>query len=218
MLNSSSVFYTMKRTYISLVILLSGSIFGSVNAESACDNYPQPGFDIKRDEKGGEKFIATAEVSVPIDDRDLYMDSMEEAEIEAKLRIAKFLNEEISGSTNIEKKTKTQIRVEGEAKSLNSDMVKTKLKVLSSNTPKTLMRGVRVLGSCYNPGKAVRVSVGWKLQDLNSADKLRNSMKNSWNPTNFFNKKNESFNNNKNSKIDFSPVGGYSDKSRLDNF
>ena len=100
------VFFIMRRIYLPLVILLSGSIFGPVNAESACDEYPRPGFDIKRDEKGGEKFIATAEVSVPIDDRDLYLDSMEEAEIEAKLKIAKFLNEEISGSTDIEKESK----------------------------------------------------------------------------------------------------------------
>ena len=207
----------MNKTYIPLIILLSGSIFGPVNAESACESYPRPGFDIKREENGEEKFIATAEVSVPIDDRDIYLDSMEEAEIEAKLKIAKFLNEEISGSTDIEKNTKTQIRVEGETKSLNSEMVKTKLKVLSSNTPKTLMRGVRVLGSCYNPGKAVRVSVGWKLQDLNSAEKLSNTM--NWrNPTNFFNKKNESSNSNKNSNINFSTVEGYSDKNKLDNF
>ncbi len=205
----------MKRIYLPLVILLSGSIFGPVNAESACDDYPRPGFDIKRDEKGGEKFIATAEVSVPIDDRDLYLDSMEEAEIEAKLKIAKFLNEEISGSTDIEKKSKTKIRVEGETKSLNSETVKTKLKVLSSNTPKTLMRGVRVLGSCYNPGKAVRVSVGWKLQDLNSANKLSNTMKRK-NNTNFFNKNKKS--SNINSNIEFSPVNGYSDKSRFDDF
>ena len=54
-------------------------------------------------------FIATAEVTVPIDDRDLYLDAMEEAEIEAKNRIAKFLNEEISGSTDIEKKSKNEI-------------------------------------------------------------------------------------------------------------
>ena len=200
------------------VILLSGTIFGPVHAESACDSYPRPGFDIKKEENGDEKFIATAEVSVPIDDRDIYLDSMEEAEIEAKLKIAKFLNEEISGSTDIEKNTKTQIRVEGETKSLNSEMVKTKLKVLSSNTPKTLMRGVRVLGSCYNPGKAVRVSVGWKLQDLNSAEKFSNTMKNRWNPTNIFKKKNKPSNSNKNSNINFSTVEGYSDTNKLDNF
>ena len=86
---------------------------------------------------------------------------------------------------NIEKQTKTKIRVEGETKSLNSEMVKTKLKFLSSNTPRTLMRGVKVLGSCYNPDKAVMVSVGWKLQELNSADKLSNTINNRWNPTNF---------------------------------
>ena len=77
------------------------------------------------------------------------------------------------------------------------------------------MRGVRVLGSCYNPGKAVRVSVGWKLQDLNSANKLSNTMKRR-NNTNFFNKKKKS--SNINSNIEFNPVDGYSDKSRFDDF
>jgi len=207
----------MKKIYLPLFIFLSSSIFVPINAESGCDSYPRQGFEIKREENGEEKFIATAEISVPFDDRDLYLDAMEEAEIEAKLKIAKFLNEEISGLTDIETKSTTKVRVEGQSKSASSEIVRTKLKKLSSNTPKTLMRGVRVLGSCYNPGKAVRVSVGWKLEDLNSAEKLSNTM-NRWNPTNFFNKKNQNFNGNKNSNIDFSPVEGYSDKNRLENF
>ena len=207
----------MKKIYLPLLLLFSGGIFTPVNAQDACTGYPRPGFDILPDKNGGEKFIATAEVTVPIDDRDLYLDAMEEAEIEAKNRIAKFLNEEISGSTDIEKKSKTEVRVEGETKSLNSQMVKTKLKKLSSKTPKTLLRGVRTLGSCYTPGQAVRVSVGWRLQDLESAERMSNTM-NRKNPMNFFNKKKNSSGNNSNSNIDFSPVDGYSDTSRFDNF
>lgn len=207
----------MRRIYLPLFILLSGTVISPLYAQGACENYPRPGFDILPDKNGGEKFIATAEVTVPIDDRDLYLDAMEEAEIEAKNRIAKFLNEEISGSTDIEKKSKTEVRVEGEKKSLNSQMVKTKLKKLSSKTPKTLLRGVRALGSCYTPGQAVRVSVGWRLKDLESAEKMSNTM-NKRNPMNFFNKKNNSSGSNNNSNIDFSPVDGYSDTSRFEDF
>ena len=211
----------MKKIYLSLFILLSGPLFTEVNAQDACNNYPRPGFDIKTDENGEEKFIATAEVTVPIDDRDLYLDSMEEAEIEAKNRIAKFINEEISGSTEINKRSNTKVRVEGKTKNINSEMVRDKLKTLKSSTPKTLMRGVRVLGSCYTPGQAVRVSVGWRLQDSQSAEKLGNTMR-SRNPWNFFNNKDNSSgsdnNTNNNSNVDFNPVGGYSDTSRFDNF
>ena len=211
----------MKRIYISLFILLSGQLFTVVNAEDACNNYPRPGFDVLKDENGDEKFLATAEVTVPIDDRDLYLDSMEEAEIEAKNRIAKFINEEISGSTEINKRSNTKVRVEGKTKNINSEMVRDKLKTLRSSTPKTLMRGVRVLGSCYTPGQAVRVSVGWRLQDGQSAEKLGNTMR-SRNPWNFFNNKDNSSggddNSNNNSTVDFNPVGGYSDTSRFDNF
>ena len=207
----------MKKIYFSLLVLFSGAIFSPVNAQGSCNQYPNPGFDILDDKNGGEKFIATAEVTVPIDDRDLFLDAMEEAEIEAKTKIAKFLNEEISGSTDINKESKTEVRVEGEKKSLNSELVKTKLKTLSSKTPKTLLRGVRMLGSCYTTGEAVRVSVGWRLQDLESAEKMSNAMKRS-NPMNFFNKKNNSSSGNSNSNIDFSPVEGYSDTSRFDNF
>ena len=208
----------MKKICISLIILLSGSTFTAVNAQGTCENYPyRPGFDIETDENGQEKFFATAEVDVPIDDNELYLDSMEEAEIEAKSRMAKFINEEISGSTDIEKKTKTKIRVDGEKKSLNRDSEKTKIKYLKSRIPKTLMRGVRVLGSCYTPGQAVRVSVGWRLQDGQSAEKLGNTMR-SRNPWNFFNNKDNSSGGDNNSTVDFNPVGGYSDTSRFDNF
>tara|TARA_Y100001968_G_scaffold149564_1_gene136786 strand:+ start:2874 stop:3500 length:627 start_codon:yes stop_codon:yes gene_type:complete len=208
----------MNKNYFYLSILLALPISLPVQAEGACDTYPRPGFDILREDNGEEKFIATAEVTVPIDDRDLYLDSMEEAEIEAKMRIAKFLNENISGSTDIEKNSKTKVRVEGDTKSVNSEMVRTKLKKLSSKTPKTLMRGVRVLGSCYTPGQAVRVSVGWKLQDLESAEKMRNTM-NRNNPNNFYgNKKRKQQGSNGNSNVDFNPVGGYSDTDRLRDF
>lgn len=207
----------MRPIYLPLFILFWSSIFVPINAGSSCDSFPRPGFDIKREENGEEKFIATAEISVPFDDRDLYLDSIEEAEIEAKLKIAKFLNEEISGLTDIEKKSTTQVRVEGRSKTASSEIVRTKLKKLSSNTPNTLMRGVRVLGSCYTPGSIVRVSVGWKLQDIESAKKMSNTMK-SGNFNNFFYKKNQNPNKINNSNIDFSPVGGYSDKNRLKNF
>ena len=207
----------MKRIYLSLFILLSGPLFSDVNAQDACNNYPRPGFDITTDENGEDKFIATAEVTVPIDDRDLYLDSMEEAEIEAKNRIARFINEEISGDTEIKKRSNTQVRVEGKTKNINSEMVRDKLKTLRSSTPKTLMRGVRVLGSCYTPGQAVRVSVGWRLQDGQSAEKLGNTMR-SRNPWNFFNNKDNSSGGDNNSTVDFNPVGGYSDTSRFDNF
>ena len=212
----------MKKICLSLIILLSGSTFSAVNAQGTCENYPyRTGFDILTDENGQEKFFATAEVSVPIDDNELYMDSMEEAEIEAKSKMAKFINEEISGSTDIEKKTKTKIRIDGEKKSLNRDSEKTKVKYLKSKIPQTLMRGVRVLGSCYTPGKKVRVSVGWRLQDSQSAEKFGNTMRRS-NPWNLFNNKNNSSddnnNSNNNSTVDFNPVGGYSDTRRFDNF
>ena len=207
----------MRRIYLSLLILLSGSLFTVVKAEDACSNYPRPGFEIKRDENGEEKFLATAEVTVPIDDRDLYLDSMEEAEIEAKMRIAKFINEEISGSTDINKRSKTKVSVEGKTKSVNSEMVRDKIKQLRSRTPKTLMRGVRVLGSCYTPGQAVRVSVGWKLQDEQSAEKLGNTMSRR-NPLNFFNNNNNSSSGNNNSNVEFNRVEGYSDTRRFDNF
>ena len=212
----------MKLTFLPFFILLSSSVFVPINAESTCESYPRPGFDIKTDENGGEKFIATSEVTVPIDDRDLYLDSMEEAEIEAKLKIAKFLNEYTSGSTEIQEKSKRKVTVDGQTKSINSDIVRDKLKVLGSKTPETLMRGVRPLGSCYTPGQAVRVSVGWRLEDLDSAEKLSNTMS-TINPSNLYNKKSsnynkESSNSDKNSNTNFNPVKGYSDTTRLDDF
>ena len=206
----------MKRIYLSLFILLSGQLFTVVNAEDSCKNYPRPGFDIKTVD-GEEKFLATSEVTVPIDDRDLYLDALEEAEIEAKNLIAKFINEEISGGTDINKRSNRKVRVEGKTKSINSETVTDKLKTLKSRTPQTLMRGVRPLGSCYTPGQSVRVSVGWRLQDSQSAEKLGNTMR-SRNPWNFFNNKDNSSGGDNNSTVDFNPVGGYSDTSRFDNF
>ena len=211
----------MKRIYISLFILLSGQLFTAVNAEDSCKNYPQPGFSIKDEENGEQKFLATAEVTVPIDDRDLYLDGMAEAKLEAKILIADFINENVGKSESFNNNSKRKVNIDGKNKSMNSEIVKERLRELTSRTPQTLLRGVRQLGSCYTPGSAVRVSVGWRLQDEQSADKLGNQMKRN-NPWNFFNNKDNSSggnnNSNNNSTVDFNPVGGYSDTSRFDNF
>ena len=212
----------MRKIYLSLFILLSGQFFTAVNAQGTCKEYPyRPGFDLQTDANGQEKFFATAEVTVPFDDNELYLDAMEEAEIEATAKMAKFINQEVSKATDIETKVKEDIRFDGDKKSFKRDKEKSKVEYLRRRIPKTLMRGVRVLGSCYTPGKSVRVSVGWRLQDNQSAEKFGNTMKRN-NPWNLFNNQNnnssDNNNINNNSNIDLNPVGGYSDTRRFDNF
>ena len=212
----------MKKIYLP-ILLLASSIFLPVNAEGGCSNYYGRGMEIIRDEEG-EKFFATAEVSVPIDDRDLYLDSFEEAEMEAKNMIAKFLNEDASGSDDRTTQTDTKIVVDGETKSRNSSTVKTKLKVLSSRTPQTRLRGVTTLGSCYDPGEAVRVSVGWKLEDLDTAEKAFNAMSQRNPMNNYESRKIKSSGSSGTAgikgggNINFSPVPGYSDTRRIKDF
>ena len=208
----------MKRIYISLFILLSGQLFTPVNAEGSCRSYPyKNGLSILTEPNGERKYLATAEVTVHIDDRDLYLDAMREAKLEAKILIADFINEEVGKSESFNNDSKRKINVDGKTKSMNSEIVKESLRELKSRTPQTLLRGVRPLGSCYTPGSMVRVSVGLKNEDIQSAKQLGNTMKSN-KPWNFFNKNNNSSGGNNNSTVDFNPVGGYSDTSRFDNF
>ena len=129
--------------------------------------------------------------------------------------------------TNNPSATDTEIIIEGENKTFNDNIIKTKLKVLSQKTPKTLLRGVRPLGSCYVPGQAVRVSVGWKLQDLDAAEKAGNAMSQK-NPRNNYNSRkfqssgtsgsSGNSGNYRKNRVNFSPVPGYSDTKRIESF
>ena len=161
----------MKTIYFAILTLFLGQAVFAAD----CSDYPQTrGINVILVE-GGTKILSTAIATVPSDDVKSYLEALEEAELEAKTSISKFLEEDISKSCSSNTETITNFKINGEEKSVNYEKAKTQLCKLSSHT-QSLIRGAVEIGDCYTPGKLVMVTVGIKPETIVSAEELSNSM------------------------------------------
>jgi hypothetical protein len=135
-----------------------------------CKAYPyQDGMD--PDLIGQNKYVATASASVSFDDIDAVKDAREEATLEAKATLAKFLTEEIKSDSTIAKIVNESKTMSGAGKEnvRNEAIKRTKL---LRNSSQALLRGVITIGDCYTKGTEVRVTVGVKPETINAAEGL----------------------------------------------
>ncbi len=196
---------------IFLLIILT--TFGQASAIAAsCADYKEMIGQSVVDTPSGVKMIATREATVPIDDRDLYMDAIEEAEQEAKSALASFWNELQTKECTVGRTTSSKINITGEGKTVDVEKVKTIVCSLSNSTSE-LLRGVVNLGSCYTPGQFVRVTVGIKPETINQALLLTNQINNRDGGYISIPSINDGINNTPPTN-----VGGYSDDSRIFDF
>tara|TARA_B100000795_G_scaffold63900_1_gene43115 strand:- start:1895 stop:2491 length:597 start_codon:yes stop_codon:yes gene_type:complete len=170
----------MKTIYfVILSVFLSQAAF----AED-CSDYPySKGVNVILVDDG-TKILSTAMTSVLFDDMDLYVDALEEAELEAKASISKFLEEEVAKSCTTDKSIISLVNISNQdgvaLKTADATKVKSTLCRMSSTT-QSVLRGAVVIGSCYTPGEQVRVTVGIKPETTAAAKELSNSMEKSIN-------------------------------------
>ena len=168
----------MKTIYfVILSVFLSQAAF----AED-CSDYPySKGVNVVLVDDG-TKILSTAMTSVLFDDMDLYVDALEEAELEAKASISKFLEEEVAKSCTTDKSIISLVNISNQdgvaLKTADATKVKSTLCRMSSTT-QSVLRGAVVIGSCYTPGEQVRVTVGIKPETAAAAKELSNSMEKS---------------------------------------
>lgn len=168
----------MKTIYfVILSVFLSQAAF----AED-CSDYPySKGVNVILVDDG-TKILSTAMTSVLFDDMDLYVDALEEAELEAKASISKFLEEEVAKSCTTDKSIISLVNISNQdgvaLKTADATKVKSTLCRMSSTT-QSVLRGAVVIGSCYTPGEQVRVTVGIKPETTAAAKELSNSMEKS---------------------------------------
>ena len=168
----------MKTIYfVILSVFLSQAAF----AED-CSDYPySKGVNVVLVDDG-TKILSTAMTSVLFDDMDLYVDALEEAELEAKASISKFLEEEVAKSCTTDKSIISLVNISNQdgvaLKTADATKVKSTLCRMSSTT-QSVLRGAVVIGSCYTPGEQVRVTVGIKPETTAAAKELSNSMEKS---------------------------------------
>ncbi len=149
-------------------------------AQSGCVDYPYtPGLNIESVE-GGVKIISTQAATVMVDDIDSVNDAREEATLEAKAAIAKFMSEGIKSDSQITRAVNETRSMQGEARTATRSETIQRVKTLQ-NSSQALLRGVVPLGECYTRARELRVSVGIKPETISAAEGLSRGMSNSLN-------------------------------------
>jgi hypothetical protein len=164
-------------TFFSFICMFSGSaaLAQTGQAPEGCGAYPYSVGTNIEDVNGGTKIISTASASVSFDDIDSIKDAREEAELEAKAAIAKFLSEGIRSDSTIDKAINETKTMSGEQKEVLRKEASVRIKRLSSSS-QALLRGVVVLGDCYTKAREYRVSVGLKPETIAAAGNIASGM------------------------------------------
>lgn len=150
---------------VSLFVALSQQAYGQ-----GCKNYPYTD-GIDADQISNNRYIATASATVSFDDADSVKDAREEATLEAKATIAKFLTETIQSDSAILKVVNESKKMSGAGKENVRNEAITRTKSLR-NKSQALLRGVIVIGDCYTKGQEIRVTVGVKPETIAAAEGL----------------------------------------------
>lgn len=207
-----------------ITALFVGSISVTAYAQQSCSNYPYTDGINVEDVNGGTKILATASAGVSHDDIDSIKDAHEEATMEAKAAISKFMTEGIKSESTINKVVNESKTTSGEqSERIRKELVQ-RVKTLSSSS-QALLRGAIVLGDCYTKGREVRVSVGIKPETIKAAGNLAGSISksvgNQPTPTSVNSGTQSPGNSNSNpssSSQSLRGMEGYSNSERLKNF
>jgi hypothetical protein len=149
----------------------------SANAESSCSDYKYKSGQSKVEPtEKGLKIVVTNQASVLMDDADLVEMAYAEAEAAARTSIQKFIKTEIASASKFSNGQVQNITMKSED-GKKFDVQKTKTALIEmSEKAEGLLRGVVPLGSCYTPGKFVRVTVGVKPETILAAGKMDATM------------------------------------------
>jgi len=157
---------------IILISLLTILIPSRVKAEDCSDYLYKPGQSkIEPVEGGGIKIVVTSQVSVLEDDTDLEEMAREEAKSKGRNEIAKFMKTKISGKDDFSTRMVQNVLINPKGKKYDVTKVKEQLKTMSENV-EGVVRGIVPIGSCYQPGKYVRVTMGIKPETIAAAGNM----------------------------------------------
>lgn len=156
------------------VIALAAGAAASAHGAN-CDDYPYTDGINVEDVGGGTKILATSSVSVTFDDVDSVQDARDEATMEAKSLISKFMSEDIMSDEMVNRVVAESKVATAEGKTATREELVVRVKTLR-NSSQALLRGAVMLGDCYTPERELRVSVGIKPDTIRSAERLSGSM------------------------------------------
>ena len=158
----------MKPVLLAFVCLVSASPFALADS---CQDYPNDvGINVE-DVAGGTKIVSTGSAEVAVDDAAAVRDARNEATLQAKAQINKFLVEDVKSEDIVNRAVEETKSMQGASKAVARKELVVRVMSLSSKSS-GLLRGVVTLGECYTPGSEFRVSVGIKPETIGQAETL----------------------------------------------
>lgn len=171
--------YEMKK----FLLVVIGGVFVSFSAaaqEKDCTGFPKESNGKFEMTPAGPKIVVIAEVPVSFDDTRVLRRARQRAELEAKNKIVKFLEETLASEEKVKELAQETASLTGnQAKDSYDEIIQTS-KVLHSQS-KAVLRGVVPLDECYTPGKYIRVAVGLKPETIKGAGALAGQINQSLN-------------------------------------
>ena len=148
----------------------------TVKAEGSCSDYPYVAMETKFVPKGNGNFSlqVTQQQAVRADSMTQMQRSLKIAQLRGEQAISKFIKQEIEGkdSFNLESVDNMVENADGQDWSTEEA---TELFENIASSSKNLIRGILPIGSCYEPGKFVRVTVGIKPETIAAAGNVEAS-------------------------------------------
>lgn len=196
---------------------------------TSCQEYEYgDGIIVQGTEDGGTKILATSSAGVSFDDVDSIKDARDEATMEAKALLSKFLTEDIMSDEKINQIVNESSKFSNNERTATKSVLKERVKSLR-NSSRALLRGVAPLGSCYTKAREVRVTVGLKSGTIKAAGKIAEDISTSVvsqpTPSSVKTKNTpriEATTNNRatsgNDSTSFREMEGYSDSEQIKNF
>ena len=184
-----------------------------------CSDYPYVAMETKFIPKGNGLFSlqVTQQQNVRADSTSQMERAMKIAELKGRQSISKFIKEQIEEKDSYDNESIDNAVENPDGVDWSIEEAGALLTSISSNS-KNLARGVLPLGSCYQPGKFVRVTVGIKPETIAAAGNVDASSRNPYsgfsNKTNSSNTSNNSPEEESSSKVrrmqPFNTAPGYS--------
>lgn len=170
----------MKSSKFSFICAAALFLVGPHALAANCTDYPYSDGMTIESVVGGIKILATASATPSGTDAESIKNAREEATLEAKAIISKFLNQDIKSEELFTKIISESKYSQGAQNEVQRKSTIERVKRIQ-NSSSALLKGVLILGDCYTKGQEVRVSVGIKPETIAASEKLSSSIKNSAN-------------------------------------
>ena len=154
-----------------LVFSASLSLFTAqtVKAEG-CSDYPYVPMQTKFVPKADGTFSLqmTQEASVRADSQNQKNRALKIAQLRAEQSVSKFIKQELEGKDSFSNEAVEEAVENADGVDWNVEEAQTFIETVAASS-KNLIRGIIPIGSCYEPGKYVRVTVGIKPETIAAA-------------------------------------------------